>query len=984
MRFFRQLLLAGVLGVAGSAFAADVRRTFSLPAGDAADTLRQFAQQAGREIVYPAEEVRGQQTNPVRGELPVTEALRQLLVGTALVAELDQRTGAFAVRKGAAVPKAPRTTTSPDGNGAASDPSAARRTPSDEEVTRARAAAADGVLKLDPFTVQGFRSSLSDALEAKRNSGQVMDSITAEEIGQFGDQDVGEAIQRISGVALTRNNGEGQFVSIRGMAPDFTRVEVDGRSTFMTSDQSDPGRAVLLSVFSSDLYNNIEVVKSPTAADTEGGAGGVVRLKTPDPLAGGRLRWGFKARVMDAEMRDRQEPNFSAFFSDVFLDKRIGVLLAATYDKRDRRLDKVQMGDPVWQSLTSTNPALNGGWYPARLRLEGRAGDVPKLNVNAKVQFMATPALQLYANTVLTREKRTENKSRIQVEFANGTLTSGTIDPATKTFTSAQFTGQQVNYNDFVRDTRVDTTGVTGGFIWKPAHWNIEAKASESQGTEDFDEYQAQARIARDGVGGYELGDDPRTPRLYTASTTRAPALIALRGLNDNKRITDIGETEFQIDAKRVFRQSTIASLRFGVRAAETQFERRQGGPPSAPIAGLTFANGVTPFILDGSFGRGRGGSDFLTQWPEVDAKQLYLQYAPAGPVVFGDNNFYTTKEKNRAAYVMANFAHTFEDAVVQGNAGVRVVETDYHGSGRVTLVTPTQTHVLDGEPALTSRYREPLPAFNVTFLPQRNSGLQVRGAITRSMTRPSVSQINPSAVINTTDRSISRGNPDLLPYLAWQYDLGAEYYFGKKNEAMFAVSGFAKAPKNFIVANQVVENHAYPAQGVAAQSYNVRTFRNGGKAAIQGVEASFQTPFTFLPGFLRHCGTAVNYTFTDSEFTDAFGKKFTFPGASKHTYNAQLYYEQGPFSTRVAYNARSDYLVSPSASANGANVTYGQGKGRLDWSVRYRFKNGFRVTFDAMNLTREQTYLFYDIPQRYQNFEFEGRILSLGVGYTF
>jgi len=978
MHLPRLSLLAGVLCLAGSVFAAEVRRTFFLPAGDAADTLRQFAQQAGREIVFPADEVRGQQTNPVRGELPVADALRQLLAGTTLVAELDRQTGAYAVRRGSA----PRKTAS---DNPPLDRTAAPRTPTDAEVGRSRADASGSVVTLDPFTVQGFRSSLSDAIEAKRNSGQVMDSITAEEIGQFGDQDVGEAIQRISGVSLTRNNGEGQFVSIRGMAPDFTRVEIDGRSTFMTSDQSDAGRAVLLSVFSSDLYNNIEVVKSPTAADTEGGAGGVVRLKSPDPLAAGRLRWGFKARVMDAQMRDRHEPNFGGYFSNVFFDKRLGVLLAATYDKRDRRLDKVQMGDPVWQPLTSTNPALNGGWYPARLRLEARTGDLPKLNVNAKVQFMATPELQLYANTIVTREKRTEYKSRIQVEFSNGTLVSGTIDPATRTFTAAEFTGQQVNYNDFVRDTRVHTTGVTGGLVWKPAGWKIDAKASSSDSSEDFDEYQAQARIARDGIGGYALGDDPRTPRLYTASTTLPPAQIALRGLNDNKRITEIGEDEVQLDAKRSLRGGLVTSVRAGGRVAETEFRRRQGGPPSANISGISFANGVTPFVLDGDFGKGRGGGDFLTRWPEVDPKQLYFRYAPAGPVVFDDRNYYTTTEKNKALYLMADFLQpTGGDSLVQGNLGVRVVQTDYVGSGRVTLVTPTQTHTLDGEPPLRARYREPLPALNATFLPERNSPWLVRGAITRSMTRPTVSQINPSTEINTTNRAISRGNPDLSPYVAWQYDLGAEYYFGRKNSGLLALSGFAKSVENFILPNVTNEDHAYPAQGVTAQNYIVSTFRNGGEASIHGAELSFQTPFTFLPGFLRHCGVALNYTFTDSEFTDAAGRTFTFPGASRHTYNAQLYYEREAFSTRLAYNERSDYLVSPSAAANGTNVTYGQGKGRLDWSVRYRFKRGLRVTFDVMNLTREQTYLYYDIPQRYQNFEFEGRIVSLGVGYSY
>src|SRR5690606_36106184 len=152
----------------------------------------------------------------------------------------------------------------------------------------------DEVISLDAFEVHGFRSSLASSIEAKRQSGQVIDTITAEQVGQFGDQNVGEAIQRISGVSLTRNNGEGESISIRGLSPAFTRIEIDGRSTAVTADSSEPGRDSILSVFASDLYNSIEVVKSPTAADIEGGVGGTVRLKTPDPLDIKKLSWSLR------------------------------------------------------------------------------------------------------------------------------------------------------------------------------------------------------------------------------------------------------------------------------------------------------------------------------------------------------------------------------------------------------------------------------------------------------------------------------------------------------------------------------------------------------------------------------------------------------------------------------------------------------------------------------------------------------------------
>jgi TonB-dependent receptor len=168
-----------------------------------------------------------------------------------------------------------------------------------------------------------------------------LDTITAEQVGQFGAQNIGEAIQRISGVSLTRNNGEGESISVRGLSPEFTRLEIDGRSTAITADQANPGRDSLLSVFSADLYSSIEVVKSPV----EGGVGGIVRLNTPNPLEIGRRTWGLQATLTDARLRDRAEPGYSVFYADVFAGGRLGLLLAATYEGIGSSEEAVQTGD---------------------------------------------------------------------------------------------------------------------------------------------------------------------------------------------------------------------------------------------------------------------------------------------------------------------------------------------------------------------------------------------------------------------------------------------------------------------------------------------------------------------------------------------------------------------------------------------------------------------------------------------------------------
>lgn len=200
----------------------------------------------------------------------------------------------------------------------------------------------DKVVEMEAFSVSGYRSALADSLDAKRQSNQVTDSIMAEEIGQFPDTNLAEAIQRISGVAMTRNNGEGEKVSVRGLNPNFTRVEVDGRSSMVTVDDSSPERDAQLSVFNSDLYQSIEVIKSPSARDVEGGVGGTVRLSTFDPLDIGKLSYGFDVNYTTSDFKDSDQPGFGAFYSNVFAEGKVGLLVQATYEERDRRVDKVQ------------------------------------------------------------------------------------------------------------------------------------------------------------------------------------------------------------------------------------------------------------------------------------------------------------------------------------------------------------------------------------------------------------------------------------------------------------------------------------------------------------------------------------------------------------------------------------------------------------------------------------------------------------------
>ncbi len=844
---------------------------------------------------------------------------------------------------------------------------------------------AEEQLRMERIVVKGFRQSFARSLEKKRSADQVIDTITSEEINLFPDQNITEALQRITGVTITRNNGEGETASIRGLSPTFTRVEIDGRSALVTIDSSDPERQSVLSVFASELYDTIEVVKSPTAADVAGGIGGIVRLSTPNPLNVGERRFGVNGTINYGEARDEVEPAVDGYYIDTFLNNKVGVLFSGTYEDRRRDIDKIQSNQD-WLEVDegfladATDPALLalvGGRYPGRLRQEQRVGDAPKFNLNGKVQFQPFEGLELYANGLYTSEEREEDRDRIQVQFSRGQLEGGTID-GNGTLTEAQFTRQRTEFLSFTRLADIVTWGITGGAIWETGPWNIKAEGNYFSSEEDFDEFRVNHRTNRDGLGGYSIVNDPQNPELFTAATELAPEDLDIRLIRKQQRIISIEETNARVDVERSFDTDFFSAVQAGFRYASTEFDRRQGNVDS-DVDGLTYADGV-PFVIDGNFAEGFGSDDLLRIWPSADPVELFNRFPATDELVFDDQNFYTITEDVFAGYAMAKYDTTLFGLYARGNAGLRIVHTDVTGEGRVTIESADGVFVLDDAPSLDASYTKLLPAFNFLLSADEDSDILVRGAVTRALTRPTIDQINPATGVNAIDGELSRGNPDLDPFLAWQYDLGVEYYFGEQSEGLISAAFFYKDVSNFITPVETFETVGFDGTGVEPQDFRVSTFANGGDATIWGFEIGFQTPFTFLPGFWKDFGIFANYTYTNSEFETADGDVFDFPGASENAFNLVGYYERAGFSARVAYTYRDDFLIVP----NNPNAQFGDNDGRLDLALRYRFENGVRLSFDALNLTEEQNFKYYDVTDRLEDFEFEGRIYSFSVGFIY
>src|SRR4051812_3592304 len=193
----------------------------------------------------------------------------------------------------------------------------------------------------DDIVVTGFRGSLAKALDAKKNEAGSVDMILAEDIGKFPDLNLSESIQRVPGVALARDGGEGRQISVRGLGAQFTRVRINGMEAIATADGSDAsggtnrGRGFDFNVFAADLFNGITVRKTAEAGVEEGSLGATVDLNTAHPFdykAG--LTMAASAQAGYNDLSQKVSPRAAAMISWRNQDETFGVLLSAAYTKR--------------------------------------------------------------------------------------------------------------------------------------------------------------------------------------------------------------------------------------------------------------------------------------------------------------------------------------------------------------------------------------------------------------------------------------------------------------------------------------------------------------------------------------------------------------------------------------------------------------------------------------------------------------------------
>lgn len=781
----------------------------------------------------------------------------------------------------------------------------------------------DDTDKVDEVVVTGIRASLASAQNIKRNSEQFVDSITAVDIGRLPDVNIAEALQRVSGVQITRTYGEGSGIAIRGLTN--VRSELNGRDIFSANG----GRALSWDEVGADLLAGVDVYKNPSAEMIEGGLGGTINLRTRLPFdAPGRVA---SASVSGTHYDLANDTGYSGSFlvSDRWNTGlgEFGALLNMSYAETSFREDKAVV-EPYFErtdvpGFIGTPIAVpNGGGFSVGF------GDRKRFSAAIAAQWRPNDKMEFYLQALRSEYTFRDNGLSF---FAYGGGSPLTYAPGAVftqqdgISTSGAFINPGVDAVTYSTGRETDTTDISIGGKWQ---LNSRLKLTGDLQYIKSNVYQetmnltASAKNASDGVQPlfpnnwnftYDTtGDVPAfgDPSRFLSNINNygLTAVLPYRELNEAESWAGRVDLEWDFDEGSFF-----SDFRAGVRATDRTAINRSTTYGTWTAVGSTCANWssdagcfklaefpdtaqLNPFR--NSFLNGDGANVFGDVWMwglnQVRDPQAVFNLLGAAPInqsvgfrSFDDPNAQTSNvsEKTYAAYGVLRFASTVLGMEWDGNAGVRVVKTESASDGFQTInyrdptfvpapgATPPSLSIVT--PIVGSKeYTEVLPSINLRL--HVTPELQLRFAASRNLARPDFGQLNATFNIspsyptgsqsplpdpNVPGTGTATGNPFLEPQRVTAYDASAEYYFS--NVGFVYATVFKKKIEDLFFTTSAIETYNLP--GVGDVKFNISRLNNVDEGDLQGFEIGGQRFFDFLPAPFNGLGIQANYTFIDS-----------------------------------------------------------------------------------------------------------------------
>jgi iron complex outermembrane receptor protein len=891
--------------------------------------------------------------------------------------------------------------------------------------------------ELEEIVVTGFRESLNAALDVKRTSVGAVDAIVAEDIADFPDLNLAESIQRIPGVAIARQGGEGRQISVRGLGPQFTRVRINGMEALTTTGGTDAqngtnrARSFDFNIFASELFNSIKVNKSSSADMEEGSLGATVDLQVARPFDYDGFNFVVGGQLGYNDLQEDLDPRGTMLVSNTFADGTLGALLSVAYSDREFRDDgssavRWQNGGWAAGNLASytgshTLAEFNSAFRPRIPRYDLYDNTQERLGVTASFQFSPSESTVLTLDALYADLQSTRTEQFL--EMPNFSAGLGAVD-----ILDAQIDGTNMVYGlfndvDIRSEQRYDelqteftqfTLSLEHSFT-DVLHLTALVGTAESKHDNPIQTTILWDINDADGVS-FDYRGDSRLPVLnYGNADVDNPEAWTLTQIRLRPQTADNSFDNLAADLKWDLSES--AAIKFGAQLKQYDFEttsrRRQNEGVTADQAAVARSQYARLINLnDSGLDLPAGNTNFWTV-PDVPAATAlfdttnYAAYQVSAD--FDLNNNFSVEEEDAGAYVQFEFSADLGSVPVRGNVGVRYVETTQETTGWARSATGNSLLVIE------NKYDNTLPSLNLVA--DITDEFLIRFGAAKAMTRAGLGQLNPGLTLSIAgnNKTVNAGNPFLEPFEADTYDLSFEWYFAEESllslglfykdigsfvQTIRATGNFSDNPFGLPDSDAIAQcdssdttgtfdpgDSADVAECLAGWGFNLPTNTPGGD--LQGVEISYQQPFSFLPGAFSDFGLLLNFTYVDSEvkYLNAAGvvvAEETLQGLSKRSANATVYYDNGTFSARISTAYRDEYLTTvPGRNSNDVEGT--AETLNVDFSSTWSITDNLDLSLEALNLTDEFEDQWVDsVGNRSSYYHHTGRQYFLGGRYKF
>jgi len=814
-------------------------------------------------------------------------------------------------------------------------------------------AGAAAATELDRVEVRPQLESQTRAVDLKRSSDAIQDAVSSDAMGVYPDKNVAESLQRLPGVSVTRDQGEGRFVVVRGLDANLNSVSIDGIAVGTPEDSS---RAAPLDVIPSDSTERLRVVKSPTPDMPGDAIGGAILVESASAFDrdGRSLRGKIEASHQD--LSGHTSPKAAFNYSEVFADT-FGVALGVNYQNRKFESDNSEVEYGEFDGGSEDELFANS--------LQHRKYEIERKRIGANLNFDWRPNedSQYYLRTLYSQFDDAETRQRTIFNFGDGEVTALGNNQFRVDDLPADAIQKRMRYRTKKENTFAASLGGENRLTNAVLDYKVGYTRTEERVNDEMEarfEYNGDDLAAtvdqNSGIPRYTLSD---------ASWMDNGNYDFDRFVLSPKRVDD-KEHSAQVNIRF---DGDNSSYKFGLlgrwrdRDVDTDERELRVGPDVA----LSDWTTSTPDHRGGSLGQGMSSDAMRRYWAQFGSQYSARPQDVGANAMTSLEEDYTASEDIFATYAMG----TWDVGNLRIIGGVRVENTQFQATGnQVDVAANGRSYTVTPLTADRS-YTNVLPGLHLRY--DAGSDWVLRAAANKTVSRPSFGDIAPRIGYNRGDEEVRLGNPELDPYESKNVDLSFERYIG--STGILSLGLFHKSIDGYIVNTVSDSDPEYP-------GFDVTRVINGDKAKVYGAEFNWQQQLSFLPAGWDGLLVGASGTWLETDFDPGLDGRadedFTLPRASKHVYSAHLGYEKAGFSTRIAAVYRSEYLDTLGDSR--AYDIFVAPNTQLDFSLHYKITSNVSVYFEAQNLLDKPLELYQGVRSRTLQNEEYGRTYALGL----